>query len=113
MANATTIDLWRPDPSIERQLNWLFTGAGDFVDRTSRSFGRNAALDIASGLTFHSRLIRAGLHHEASLVRDAAALGLVWLEGTEATLPLRQAFERETVPELKQDLEDLIQSLGI
>lgn len=53
-------------------------------------------------------LLVEGLYHTSSLVRDAAALGLAWLGGDEVVVPLQRAVERETVPELKDDLEELI-----
>ncbi len=56
-------------------------------------------------------LLSTGLYHTASLVRDAAALGLAYLEEDAAIAPLRHALEREKVPELREDLEDLIRSL--
>ena len=56
-------------------------------------------------------LLSTGLHHTASLVRDAAASGLAYLDEGVAISHLRQALAREKVPELRQDLEDLICSL--
>lgn len=56
-------------------------------------------------------LLCLGLCHRSSLVRDAAALGLAYLEGSAAIGPLRQAIEREQVPELREDLLDLVRSL--
>ena len=56
-------------------------------------------------------LLSTGLHHMSSLVRDAAASGLAYLDEGAAVSHLRQAIAREKVPELRQDLEDLICSL--
>ena len=56
-------------------------------------------------------LLSAGLDHPSSLVRDAAASALAYLDEDAAVSHLRQALERETVPELRDDLEDLIRSL--
>lgn len=56
-------------------------------------------------------LLSAGLHHTSSLVRDAAASGLAYLDEGAAITYLRQALEREDTPELREDLEDLIRSL--
>ena len=53
-----------------------------------------------------------GLSHRSSLVRDAAALGLAEFDETLAQPYLRDAWERETVPEFREDLKDLIDSLG-
>lgn len=52
-----------------------------------------------------------GLGHPSSLVRDAAALGLAYLDEDAAITPLRHALEREDIPELREDLEALIHSL--
>lgn len=56
-------------------------------------------------------LLSAGLDHRSSLVRDAAAAALAYLDEHAAVSHLRQALERETVPELREDLEDLVRSL--
>ncbi len=56
-------------------------------------------------------LLSMGLHHTSSLVRDAAATALACLDERTAVSHLRQALERETVPELREDLEDLVRSL--
>ena len=55
-------------------------------------------------------LLSAGLDHPSSLVRDAAASALACLDERAAVSHLRQALERETVPELREDLEDIIRS---
>ena len=56
-------------------------------------------------------LLSTGLHHASSLVRDAAALSLAHLDESTALARLRPALEIETVPELREDLEELIRSL--
>ena len=56
-------------------------------------------------------LLSAGLDHPSSLVRDAAASALAYLDERTAVSHLRRALDRETVPELREDLEDLIRSL--
>ena len=56
-------------------------------------------------------LLSTELHHESSLVRDAAASALACLDERAAVSHLRQAIERETAPELRGDLEDLVRSL--
>ena len=52
-----------------------------------------------------------GLHHGSPLVRDAAALGLAYFVGRGSIRHLRSAIERESVPELSADLEELVSSL--
>ena len=56
-------------------------------------------------------LLSAGLGHRSPLVRDAAASALAYLDERAAVSHLRRALERETAPEPREDLEDLIQSL--
>ena len=56
-------------------------------------------------------LLSSGLCHMSSLVRDEAALGLAYLDQTAALARLPEALERETVPELREDLTKLIRSL--
>ena len=78
---------------------------------------------LAEGLQWASRqekptlrgriidLLSTGLNNESPLVRDAAALGLAYLDEDTAIGYLKQAIEREPVPELHTDLESLIHSL--
>lgn len=56
-------------------------------------------------------LLSNGLQSASSLVRDAAALSLACLEEASAINQLQRALEREKVPELREDLQDLIESL--
>ena len=56
-------------------------------------------------------LLEGCLTHDSALVRDTAALGLADLLGKDAIGALRFTFEREVVPELKNDIGDLIGSL--
>ena len=58
-----------------------------------------------------TNLLEGCLTHESALVRDTAALGLADLLGKDAVGVLRLTFERELVPELKNDIGDLIGSL--
>ena len=56
-------------------------------------------------------LLSAGLNNTSPLVRDAAALGLACFDENVAISYLKQAIEKEDVPELREDLEELVQSL--
>ena len=56
-------------------------------------------------------LLSMGLYHRSSLVRDSAALGLACLDEITAIPYVRQAVERERVPELRRDMESLLRSL--
>ena len=56
-------------------------------------------------------LLTLGLYSRWALVRDAAALGLAYFHGEASILPLRSAVEREELPELRADMEALVNSL--
>src|ERR671919_72922 len=58
-------------------------------------------------------LMRAGLGHHSSLVRDAAVCGLSYLDDPFVIEMLRDAPDRESIPELKQDIEDTTRSLAL
>lgn len=68
-------------------------------------------LEAVAIRTLVVELISTGLHHPSSLVRDAAALSFACLDEGRAIAHLQQALGREQVPELREDLEDLIRSL--
>lgn len=71
-----------------------------------------ASRQEASAIRIHViDLVTAGLHHASALVRDAAALALACLDERTAVAHLRQALAREPVPELREDLKDLVRSL--
>ncbi len=67
--------------------------------------------EVAEGDNGVFKLLSQGILHEDALVRDAAALGLANLDDAKAIGPLREAIKREKVPELKDDLQALVQSL--
>lgn len=56
-------------------------------------------------------LLIYGLQHTSPLVRDAGALALGRLEGSNSLSHLNRAIADETVPELRQDMRDLAESL--
>ena len=56
-------------------------------------------------------LLMFGLDHPSSLVRDAGALALGRLEGSNALVHLERAITKETVPELREDMRGLVDSL--
>lgn len=68
-------------------------------------------LEASAIRTLVVELMSAGLQHPSSLVRDAAALSFACLDEGRAITHLQQALGRERVPELREDLEDLIRSL--
>ena len=68
--------------------------------------------EISGPLADKLSLLVAGLSHASSLVRDGAAVGLSHLEHPSAVHYLRKAAQREEVPELREDLLHIAESLG-
>ena len=69
--------------------------------------------EIPGPLADKLSLLVAGLSHASSLVRDGAAVGLSHLEHPSAVRYLRNAAQREQVPELREDLLHIAESLGV
>jgi hypothetical protein len=63
--------------------------------------------------TYRDRLwlLERGLYSASARVRDGAALGLAFLNDPLATAPLKSAIERESTPELRQDMEQVLAQL--
>ena len=59
------------------------------------------------------KLLIMGLGHSSPIVRDDAAIGLTHLGDPSAIPQLRKAIKKETVPELREDLEQIVQSLEV
>ena len=57
------------------------------------------------------RLLAWGLNHESAVVRDNAALSLAYFDEKIASKEIGEAIEREQIPELREDMEDLVRSL--
>ena len=74
-----------------------------WVGRQNTEFVRGAVVDLLSD----------ALNHSSSLVRDAAAMGLASLRDPVVIPHLMRAIEKETVPELQEDLKDLVSSLEL
>jgi hypothetical protein len=53
-----------------------------------------------------------GLTHQAPIVRDGATIGIGCLNDTVALAHLRAAIKRETVRELREDMENMAASFG-
>ncbi len=90
--------LFAPDVNVEtvgEMLRW----AGRIEEQ--RSF--SARMD----------LLIMGLSHSSPIVRDDAAIGLAHLGDPSVIPQLRDAIKKEKVPELREDLEQLVQSLEI
>lgn len=72
-----------------------------WASRIEGSLAREAVID----------LLLAGLHSEHPLVRDSAALALADFDEKVAVEQIQRAIERESVPEMREDLESLVHSL--
>jgi len=61
--------------------------------------------------SFRIWLLKRGLTSSSPQVRDGAGLGLSFLNDPDAIPALQQAIEREQIPELRRDLEQVLQQL--
>lgn len=63
--------------------------------------------------TYRERLwlLERGLYSTSARVRDGAVLGLAFLDDPLAIAPLKSAIERERIPELRQDMEQVLAQL--
>jgi hypothetical protein len=59
------------------------------------------------------RLLEQSLYHSSPNVRDGALLGLASMDDSKAISSLRRAIEQETVEELRQDMEQVIEQLRV
>ena len=64
-------------------------------------------------ITYRDRLwlLERGLYSASARVRDGAVLGLAFLDDPIAIAPLKSAIERERIPELRQDMEQVLAQL--
>ncbi len=63
--------------------------------------------------TYRDRLwlLERGLYSDSARIRDGAVLGLAFLNDPLAIAPLKFAIERERIPELRQDMEQVLDQL--
>ncbi len=63
--------------------------------------------------TYRDRLwlLERGLYSSSARIRDGAALGLAYLDDPIAITPLKSAIERESTPELSQDMQQVLAQL--
>lgn len=63
--------------------------------------------------TYRDRLwlLERGLYSVSARVRDGAILGLAFMNDSIAIAPLKSAIERERIPELRQDMEQVLAQL--
>jgi len=63
--------------------------------------------------TYRDRLwlLERGLYSVSTRVRDGAVLGLAFLNDSLAIAPLKSAIERERIPELRKDMEQILAQL--
>ena len=64
-------------------------------------------------ITYRDRLwlLERGLYSTSARVRDGAILGLAFLNDSLAIAPLKSAIERERIPELRKDMEQILAQL--
>jgi hypothetical protein len=64
-------------------------------------------------ITYRDRLwlLERGLYSASARVRDGAVLGLAFLNDSLAIAPLKSAIERERIPELRKDMEQILTQL--
>ena len=87
----------------------------DRVDREVASEALRWLGRIDDPSTHDSRLwvLRQGLTCKSPLVRDGAALGLASIRDAKAVQCLREAVERETIAELRYDLQAILEGLEV
>lgn len=63
--------------------------------------------------TYRDRLwiLERGLYSASARVRDGAILGLAFMNDSIAIAPLKSAIDRECIPELRQDMEQVLVQL--
>lgn len=63
--------------------------------------------------TYRDRLwlLERGLYSASARVRDGAVIGLAFLNDPIVVAPLRSAIEREPIPELRHDMEQVLSQL--
>ena len=110
---------------FSKGLEQLYAHASDAVLQSLRNRlvgGRASPQVLAEMLEWVSRqeqasrnnivnLLSTGLGNASPLVRDAAALSLAYFDGNAAIPYLKQAIQKENVPELQTDLRALVLSL--
>ena len=64
-------------------------------------------------ITYRDRLwlLERGLYNSSARVRDGAILGLAFMNDSIAIAPLKSAIERERIPELRQDMKQVLAQL--
>lgn len=80
----------------------------EVVSEAFRIIGR-----ISHKATYRDRLwlLERGLYSSSARVRDGVVLGLAFLDDSFAISPLKSAIERERIPELRQDMEQVLAQL--
>jgi hypothetical protein len=80
----------------------------EVVSEALRVLGR-----INHKTTYRDRLwlLERGLYSASARVRDGAILGLAFMNDSIAIAPIKSAIERERIPELRQDMEQVLAQL--
>lgn len=80
---------------------------GGVVSEAMKVIGHTAAIDNTNKV----RALVRGLRHRSRIARDAAAVALSDIGDASSIPALKEAIEKESVPELKNDLRHVLQSI--
>jgi hypothetical protein len=97
-------------PAMETIINLLLSNRlnTEVASEAFRVLGR-----LRHKNTYRDRLwlLERGLYNRSARVRDGAALGFAFLNDQLAIAPLQAAIERELIPELRKDMEQILAQL--
>jgi hypothetical protein len=79
------------------------------ISECLRSLGR---LDHPVTHEYRRRLLERCLQSQSSAVRDAAGLGLASMDDPESAPAIRAAIAREAIPEIRENLKQVLEDLG-
>jgi len=97
--------------AIDAIAEYLFSSTAS-SDAGSEALRRLAGIDDRRILTSRWDLLRRGLRHKSSRVRDGAILAFASLDDSSALALLESAEAEETVPELRRLIQKVIEQLG-
>ena len=97
-------------PAMETIINLLLSNRTntEIASEAFRVLGR-----LRHKNTYRDRLwlLERGLYNRSAKIRDGAALGFAFLNDPIAVTPLQSAIERELIPELRKDMEQILAQL--
>lgn len=97
-------------PAMEAIINLLLSNSvnTEVASEALRVIGR-----LNHKITYRDRLwlLERGLYNSSARVRDGAILGLAFMNDSIAIAPLKSAIDRERIPELQQDMKQVLAQL--